>query len=80
MLGNETDVAARIARQSILTRDDPADFYCVLDESTIRRDVGGAHIMYEQLQCLAETGWGRKHRRPDRALAQRIAAYAARLR
>lgn len=56
MLGDETDVAARIARQSILTRGNPVDFYCVLDESTLRRDIGGARVMYEQLQYLAKMG------------------------
>ena len=58
MLGDEADTSARIARQSILTRETPAPvaLYCVLDESTLRRDIGGAQIMYEQLQCLAKVG------------------------
>jgi transcriptional regulator with XRE-family HTH domain len=58
MLGDETDVAARVARQEILTRQEPApvELYCVLDEAVLRRDIGGAAVMYAQCQHLAKMG------------------------
>ncbi|MDN3359193.1 helix-turn-helix transcriptional regulator [Actinomadura sp. DC4] len=58
MLGDETDVAARLSRQAILTREDPSpvEFYCVLDEAVLRRNIGGAAVMYEQCQHLAKMG------------------------
>lgn len=58
MLVDEADVAARIARQSILARETPApvELYCVLDESALRRDIGGASVTYDQLQHLAKLG------------------------
>jgi transcriptional regulator with XRE-family HTH domain len=58
MLGDETDVSARISRQAILTREvpPPVDLYCVLDEAALRRDIGGAAVMYEQCQHLAKMG------------------------
>lgn len=54
--GDEAAVEARLLRQSILTREDPPPpaLYCVLDESALRRNVGGAKVMYEQLQHLLE--------------------------
>lgn len=58
MLGDEKDVTARLTRQAILTRaaPPPVELYCVLDESALRRDVGGARVMYEQLEHLAKMG------------------------
>ncbi|MGH3381902.1 MAG: helix-turn-helix domain-containing protein [Actinoallomurus sp.] len=57
MLANETEVATRLARQEILTREArPVELYCVLDEAVLRRDIGGASVMYEQLQQLAKLG------------------------
>lgn len=52
--GDEAAVEARLLRQSILTRDSPPPpaLYSVLDESALRRNVGGAKVMYEQLQHL----------------------------
>ncbi|MEV0398490.1 helix-turn-helix transcriptional regulator [Actinoallomurus sp. NPDC050550] len=52
--GDEAAVEARLLRQSVLTRADPPPpaLYCVLDESALRRNVGGAKVMYEQLQHL----------------------------
>lgn len=54
--GDETAVEARMARQEILTRESPPppEIYCVLDEAVLRRDVGGAKVMYAQLLHLAE--------------------------
>ncbi|WP_433173395.1 helix-turn-helix domain-containing protein [Actinoallomurus sp. CA-150999] len=56
--GDEAAVEARLLRQSILTREDPPPpaLYCVLDESALRRNVGGAKVMYEQLQHLLLLG------------------------
>jgi transcriptional regulator with XRE-family HTH domain len=45
-------VATRMARQSILTGDDPTDLWVVLNEAVIRRVVGGADVMREQLEAL----------------------------
>ncbi|GAA4616430.1 helix-turn-helix transcriptional regulator [Actinoallomurus liliacearum] len=54
--GDDAAVEARMLRQQILTRDDPPPptLYCVLDEGALRRDVGGAKVMYDQLQHLLE--------------------------
>ena len=48
-------VEARIARQAILGKGKPPTLWAVLDEGVLRRPVGGAHIMREQLNRLAET-------------------------
>ncbi|MCO6004956.1 DUF5753 domain-containing protein [Actinoallomurus purpureus] len=54
--GDEAAVEARIRRQDILTRESPPPpaLYCVLDESALRRNVGGTKVMYEQLQNLIQ--------------------------
>lgn len=52
--GDETAVAGRLARQSILTREDPPPphLVCVLDESVLYRQVGSPEVMREQLEHL----------------------------
>lgn len=46
-------VEARIARREILTRiDDPPHLWAVIDEAALRRPIGGAHVMAEQLRYL----------------------------
>ncbi|GAB3968275.1 helix-turn-helix transcriptional regulator [Actinoallomurus acanthiterrae] len=50
--GDEAAVEARLLRQSILARESPPALYCVLDESALRRNIGGGKVMYEQLQHL----------------------------
>ncbi len=51
----EEDIARRLARRDILTRaDGPPAFFAVLDEAVIRRPVGGAAVMKEQLQHLLD--------------------------
>jgi transcriptional regulator with XRE-family HTH domain len=50
----EERVAARMARQVILRRDDPPLLWVVIDEGVLHRQVGGEKVMYEQLQYLAE--------------------------
>jgi hypothetical protein len=46
-------------RQGVLTReDDPAEFLAVIDEGVLRRAVGGAKVMAEQLEHLiGASGW-----------------------
>jgi hypothetical protein len=55
---NEIDqqVAARLDRQSVLTRDRPPLLTAVIDEYVLRRLVGGPEVMPEQLAHLAKLG------------------------
>ena len=60
-LGNaatEEDVTrraeARIARQEILTRENPPRLWAVMDESALRRSLGGKAVMREQIRHLAD--------------------------
>jgi transcriptional regulator with XRE-family HTH domain len=55
----EERVRARMDRQAVLTREeDPAEFLAVIDESVLRRPVGGAKVMAEQADHLiGATGW-----------------------
>jgi hypothetical protein len=50
----EQQVAARLARQAILTRDSPPLFVAVLDYTALERPIGGAKVMREQLRHLVE--------------------------
>jgi transcriptional regulator with XRE-family HTH domain len=54
--GTQTEerITNRLARRSILTRDDPPYFFVVLDQAAIRRPLGGAEVMKEQLAHLIE--------------------------
>jgi hypothetical protein len=55
--GNEADVESRLMRQEILTKEPaPAALFVILDEAALRRDIGGATVMREQLQHLAKLG------------------------
>ncbi|MFF0307171.1 helix-turn-helix domain-containing protein [Streptosporangium sp. NPDC004379] len=47
-------VEARLARQTILTRDDPPQLWAVIDEAALRKMVGGPKVMAEQLSHLAD--------------------------
>lgn len=47
-------VAARMARQTVLTRDDPPRVWLTLDEAVLRRPIGGEKVMREQLQYLLD--------------------------
>jgi transcriptional regulator with XRE-family HTH domain len=51
-----TQVEARMRRQEILHRADPPRLRAVIDEAALRRHIGGAHIMREQLHHLLEIG------------------------
>ncbi|MEV5746651.1 helix-turn-helix transcriptional regulator [Actinoallomurus sp. NPDC052308] len=50
----EGQVSARLARQKVLTREDPPLYHVVLDEAVIRRPVGGQKTMRDQLMRLVE--------------------------
>jgi len=47
-------VTLRLARQALLTGDDPPSYWAILDDAALRRDVGGRRVMERQLQFLAE--------------------------
>jgi DNA-binding XRE family transcriptional regulator len=47
-------LAARLAGQAVLDREDPPRFCVLLDENVLHREIGGAKIMHEQLCHLAE--------------------------
>ena len=48
-------VEVRLARQEILTRDDRPRLWAVIDETVIRRVVGGTEAMRGQLRYLADS-------------------------
>ena len=48
----ESRVRVRMARQALLTQDDPVDFWCVLDEAALLRPIGGTDVMHDQLDRL----------------------------
>jgi transcriptional regulator with XRE-family HTH domain len=50
----EQQVSARLERQQILRRQDPPMLWAIMDEGTLRRRVGNAEIMREQLGHLIE--------------------------
>jgi transcriptional regulator with XRE-family HTH domain len=50
----DAQVAARIQRQSIIDRDEPASLWVVLDDAVLRRHVVSPAVMHEQLMSLAE--------------------------
>ena len=47
-------VAARLARQEVLTRDKPLWFSAVLDQSVLDRQFGSRNVMYSQMARLIE--------------------------
>lgn len=57
-VANEVDaqVAARMERQSAMTREHPPRFVAVLDENVLRRPVGGPQVMRDQMARLVELG------------------------
>jgi hypothetical protein len=50
----ERRVALRMARQAILTRENPAQLWAVVDEAALRRPIGGSKVMRAQLETLIE--------------------------
>ena len=49
-------VLARMDRQRIFDRPKPPSFWAVLDEGLLRRRIGGAKVMHDQLVHLADMG------------------------
>jgi transcriptional regulator with XRE-family HTH domain len=47
-------VAARMERKAIITREKPPLIISIIDEGALRRPVGGAEVMREQLQHLLD--------------------------
>jgi len=45
-------LAVRLARQGVLTKPEPAELWVILDESVIRREVGGPELMRHQIKRL----------------------------
>lgn len=50
----EAQVKARLERQEILTGEDPPMYVAVMDENAIRRMIGNAKVMHDQLMHLVE--------------------------
>jgi transcriptional regulator with XRE-family HTH domain len=50
----EKRLEIRIARQRILTAEDPLRLFMVLDEAALRRPIGGADVMKEQMRHLLQ--------------------------
>lgn len=50
----ERSVDFRLARQELLARDEPPRLHVVVNEAVLRRHVGGAAVMREQLRHLGE--------------------------
>ena len=48
----ERAAALRLARQHLLARPEPPEYWVVLDETVLRRPIGGHKVMYAQLQHL----------------------------
>jgi transcriptional regulator with XRE-family HTH domain len=48
----ERAVALRLARQQLLTRPEPPQYWVVLDETVLRRPIGGHKVMRAQLEHL----------------------------
>src|SRR5688572_29662320 len=48
----ERRVSLRMARQQVLTREEPAQLWAVVDEAALRRPIGGPKIMRAQLETL----------------------------
>ena len=49
---NERTVALRLARQQLLQRPDPPGYWVVLEETVLRRPIGGPEVMREQIEYL----------------------------
>ncbi len=52
----ERKVAVRMARQELLTGANPLKVWAILDESVIRRQIGGPAVLRGQLKRLCEVG------------------------
>ncbi|MTD53487.1 helix-turn-helix domain-containing protein [Amycolatopsis pithecellobii] len=52
----ERRVAARVARQQLLSDPTPPDYWAVIDEAVLHRMVGGPEVMGQQAKRLLEVG------------------------
>jgi hypothetical protein len=50
----ERRVNLRVARQQVLDRPDPPQFWTVVDEAALRRPVGGPEVMRTQIEALID--------------------------
>ncbi|GAA2373212.1 helix-turn-helix domain-containing protein [Streptomyces sparsogenes] len=50
----ERNVALRMERQSLLTRENPPMLWVVMDETVLRRPIGGPEVMRDQITRLIE--------------------------
>lgn len=50
----DEQVAARLARQTVLERLGVPQLWCVLDEGVLHRAIGGSKVMRSLLYCLAD--------------------------
>jgi transcriptional regulator with XRE-family HTH domain len=50
----EARVAARLARQDLLVREQPTSLWAVIDEAALLRNIGGRQVMRDQLTRLQE--------------------------
>ncbi|GAA1453098.1 MULTISPECIES: helix-turn-helix domain-containing protein [Nocardiopsis] len=73
----ERHVQARLERQRILEGVYPAKLYAIIDEGALRREVGGAEVMREQLQHLINSAT--RHNVDLRVLPFSAGAHAAML-
>ena len=51
---SERRVALRLARQDLLRRPAPPQYWVILEETVLRRPIGGPEVMRSQLECLIE--------------------------
>jgi Domain of unknown function (DUF5753)/Helix-turn-helix domain len=51
---SERAVALRLARQKLLHRPEPPRYWVVLDETALRRPIGGLQVMRDQMEHLIE--------------------------
>jgi hypothetical protein len=52
--GSERRVALRLARQNLLRRPAPPEYWVVLEETVLRRPIGGPEVMRGQIEYLIE--------------------------
>lgn len=50
----DEQVAARLKRQEVLARPDPVSLWAIVDESALRRAIGGPRVMREQVAYLVD--------------------------
>lgn len=50
----ETRVLVRVGRREVITRRKPASLLALVDETAVRRDIGGSDVMLDQLRHLLD--------------------------